>query len=85
MFLLRFAMRSRTNDHHVRAALHRAAIDMSQWADEQPTCISIVLSEHHASPDGYLPSPVVLASAIAARSGASRSTCPRCSSPTTSR
>src|SRR4051794_37789690 len=65
VFLLRFAMRSRTTDHQARAALHRAAIDMSRWGDEQPNCISIVLSEHHASPDGYLPSPIVLASAIA--------------------
>jgi alkanesulfonate monooxygenase SsuD/methylene tetrahydromethanopterin reductase-like flavin-dependent oxidoreductase (luciferase family) len=65
VFLLRFAMRSRTDDHRERAALHRAAIDMCRWADAQPSCISIVVSEHHASPDGYLPSPIVLASAVA--------------------
>jgi alkanesulfonate monooxygenase SsuD/methylene tetrahydromethanopterin reductase-like flavin-dependent oxidoreductase (luciferase family) len=38
---------------------------MSAWADERG-CASIVVSEHHASEDGYLPSPFVLAAAIAA-------------------
>ncbi len=46
--------------------LYRAALEMSAWADEQGlACIQ--LSEHHASDDGYLPSPLVLAAAIAAR------------------
>ncbi len=65
MFLIRFAMRSRTDDDAERAALYRAAIDMCVWADGQPTCFSVVLSEHHGSLDGYLPSPLPLASAIA--------------------
>jgi alkanesulfonate monooxygenase SsuD/methylene tetrahydromethanopterin reductase-like flavin-dependent oxidoreductase (luciferase family) len=39
---------------------------MSEWGDERGA-LSIVCSEHHASPDGYLPSPLVLAAAIAAR------------------
>jgi alkanesulfonate monooxygenase SsuD/methylene tetrahydromethanopterin reductase-like flavin-dependent oxidoreductase (luciferase family) len=39
---------------------------MSRWAEARGA-VSIVLSEHHASPDGYLPSPLVLAAAIAAR------------------
>jgi alkanesulfonate monooxygenase SsuD/methylene tetrahydromethanopterin reductase-like flavin-dependent oxidoreductase (luciferase family) len=34
---------------------------------DQHGCASIVVSEHHASDDGYLPSPVPLAAALAAR------------------
>jgi alkanesulfonate monooxygenase SsuD/methylene tetrahydromethanopterin reductase-like flavin-dependent oxidoreductase (luciferase family) len=30
-------------------------------------CLSALISEHHTSPDGYIPSPLILASAIAAR------------------
>jgi alkanesulfonate monooxygenase SsuD/methylene tetrahydromethanopterin reductase-like flavin-dependent oxidoreductase (luciferase family) len=39
---------------------------MSAWA-ETHGCLAAVLCEHHGSEDGYLPSPIVLASAIAAR------------------
>jgi alkanesulfonate monooxygenase SsuD/methylene tetrahydromethanopterin reductase-like flavin-dependent oxidoreductase (luciferase family) len=39
---------------------------MSAWA-ETHGCIAAVLCEHHGSEDGYLPSPIVLASAIAGR------------------
>lgn len=46
--------------------LYTAAIDMSAWA-EQHGCLAAVLCEHHGSDDGYLPAPLVLASAIAAR------------------
>jgi alkanesulfonate monooxygenase SsuD/methylene tetrahydromethanopterin reductase-like flavin-dependent oxidoreductase (luciferase family) len=46
--------------------LYAAAIDMSSWA-EQHGCLAAVLCEHHGSDDGYLPSPLILASAIAAR------------------
>lgn len=46
--------------------LYRAAIDQSEWADKLG-CASISLMEHHDADDSYLPSPIVLASAIAAR------------------
>ena len=46
--------------------LYRAAIEMAEWG-ESHGCVSTLISEHHTSPDGYLPSPLVLASAIAAR------------------
>jgi len=46
--------------------LYRAAIEQSAWADKLG-CHSVSLMEHHASDDGYLPSPIVLGSAIAAR------------------
>src|SRR5262245_61789883 len=49
-----------------KPALYAAAIDMCAWA-ENHGCIAAVICEHHASEDGYLPSPLILASAIAAR------------------
>ena len=46
--------------------LYAAALDMFSWADELGfNCVS--LGEHHASADGYLPSPIAVAGAIAAR------------------
>ncbi|MCV6981793.1 LLM class flavin-dependent oxidoreductase [Mycolicibacterium pulveris] len=65
MFSIRFDMRApafgaSTTD------LYAAAIEMSAWA-EQHGCLAAVLCEHHGSDDGYLPAPLVLASAIAAR------------------
>ncbi len=48
------------------ADLYAAALDMSEWADAHGA-LSVMFSEHHASPDGYLPSPMVLAAAAAAR------------------
>jgi alkanesulfonate monooxygenase SsuD/methylene tetrahydromethanopterin reductase-like flavin-dependent oxidoreductase (luciferase family) len=46
--------------------LYATAIDMCAWA-EQHDCLAVVLCEHHGSEDGYLPVPLILASAIAAR------------------
>jgi alkanesulfonate monooxygenase SsuD/methylene tetrahydromethanopterin reductase-like flavin-dependent oxidoreductase (luciferase family) len=43
-----------------------AALEQCAWADRLGF-VSVTLSEHHGSPDGYLPSPMVLAAAIAAR------------------
>lgn len=48
------------------ADLYAAALDMAVFA-EQHSFNTVSLSEHHTSDDGYLPSPMVLASAIAAR------------------
>jgi alkanesulfonate monooxygenase SsuD/methylene tetrahydromethanopterin reductase-like flavin-dependent oxidoreductase (luciferase family) len=48
------------------AELYAAALDMAPFA-EQHGFAALVVSEHHASDDGYLPSPLVLASAFAAR------------------
>ena len=47
------------------ARLYEAAVEMSAWADTRG-CGGIAISEHHASDDGYLPSPLLLASSIAA-------------------
>ena len=46
--------------------LYRAALDQSEWADGAGFH-NVAISEHHASPDGFLPSPVVMAAAIGAR------------------
>ncbi len=49
-----------------RNELYAAALDMCEWADQLGLhCVG--LGEHHASEDGYLPSPVPFAAAIAAR------------------
>lgn len=48
------------------ADLYAAALDMAEWG-EQHGALAIVLSQHHASEDGYLPSPLVMAAAVAAR------------------
>jgi alkanesulfonate monooxygenase SsuD/methylene tetrahydromethanopterin reductase-like flavin-dependent oxidoreductase (luciferase family) len=46
--------------------LYAAALDQCEWADKLG-CEMISFLEHHASNDGYLPSPIVMASAAAAR------------------
>ncbi len=44
--------------------LYRAALEQCAWADQLGFSDALVM-EHHASTDGYLPSPIVLGSAIA--------------------
>jgi hypothetical protein len=46
--------------------LYAAALDQVAWADELGFD-SVGLGEHHASPDGYNPSPLILAAAMGAR------------------
>ncbi len=65
MFTLRFDMRAPAAGAPIRE-LYAAALDMAAWA-ENHGCVSVVVSEHHAASDGYLPSPLILASAIAGR------------------
>lgn len=64
--MMRFSMRSETTDANARAAMYDAALDMAAWA-EAKSCLATVVSEHHAVDDGYLPSPVPFAAALAAR------------------
>jgi alkanesulfonate monooxygenase SsuD/methylene tetrahydromethanopterin reductase-like flavin-dependent oxidoreductase (luciferase family) len=45
---------------------YAAALEMAEWADRLG-CVSIAISEHHGSPDGYLPSPLPIIAAMAAR------------------
>jgi alkanesulfonate monooxygenase SsuD/methylene tetrahydromethanopterin reductase-like flavin-dependent oxidoreductase (luciferase family) len=46
--------------------LYAAAVEMCSWAESRGAILA-VLSEHHGATDGHLPTPLVLASAIAAR------------------
>ena len=65
MYSMRFDMRA--PDFGAAATeLYEAAVDMCAWAETRG-CLAAVICEHHGSPDGYLPTPMILASAIAAR------------------
>lgn len=48
------------------AELYAAALDQCAWAEEQGF-FGVAISEHHGSDDGYCPSPLVMAAAIAGR------------------
>jgi alkanesulfonate monooxygenase SsuD/methylene tetrahydromethanopterin reductase-like flavin-dependent oxidoreductase (luciferase family) len=65
VFTIRFDMRAPATGAPI-ADLYAAAIEMAEWA-EAHGALTAILSEHHASADGYLPAPLVLASAMAAR------------------
>ena len=65
MFTLRFDMRA-PDWAGPAADLYGAAIDMCAWAETRGAVLA-VLSEHHGADDGHLPAPLMLASAIAAR------------------
>lgn len=65
MFSMRFDMRSMRGPHAL-PDLYEAALEMAAFG-EMRGCAALQVSEHHASPDGYLPAPLVLATALAAR------------------
>ena len=65
MFTLRFDMRA-PSIGAPPSDLYAAASDMSAWAETRG-CVAAVLCEHHCADDGYLPSPLLLGSALAAR------------------
>ncbi|MGE2816142.1 LLM class flavin-dependent oxidoreductase [Mycobacterium heidelbergense] len=67
MFTLRFDLRA-PSWAGAAADLYVAAIDMCAWAETRGAVLA-VLSEHHGADDGHLPAPLMLASAIAARTG----------------
>jgi alkanesulfonate monooxygenase SsuD/methylene tetrahydromethanopterin reductase-like flavin-dependent oxidoreductase (luciferase family) len=64
VFLLRFDFRA--PGPTPVADLYEAALDMVEWAEGRG-CLSVAISQHHGSEDGYLPSPLVIAAAMAAR------------------
>jgi alkanesulfonate monooxygenase SsuD/methylene tetrahydromethanopterin reductase-like flavin-dependent oxidoreductase (luciferase family) len=65
MFTMRLDMRA-PEGAAPATDLYAAAIDMCSWAETRGAVIA-VLSEHHGAEDGHLPVPLLLASAIAAR------------------
>jgi alkanesulfonate monooxygenase SsuD/methylene tetrahydromethanopterin reductase-like flavin-dependent oxidoreductase (luciferase family) len=65
MLTLRFDMRA-PDWGAPPADLYAAAIDMCAWAETRGAILA-VLSEHHGTEDGHLPTPLILASAIAAK------------------
>lgn len=65
-FGLRFDFRNPAFAGTSMADRYAAGLDMAEWADGLG-CLSLTLSEHHGSEDGYLPSPVPLLGAMAAR------------------
>lgn len=50
---------------------YAACVEQCEWADKLGFS-KVMLSEHHGSPDGYMPSPFVIGGAIAARTEAMR-------------
>jgi hypothetical protein len=65
MYSMRFDMRA-PDFGASPVELYEAAVDMCEWAETRG-CLAVVICEHHSSPDGYLPTPLILGSAIAAR------------------
>ena len=65
MFTLRFDMRA-PSWGAPPVALYGAVPEMCAWAEDHGG-LAAVFCEHHGSEDGYLPSPLLLASAVAAR------------------
>lgn len=66
VFVVRFDFRLAPHSSATMGELYRAALDMTVWA-ENNRAVTVMFSEHHGSPDGYLPSPLVLAAAATAR------------------
>ena len=66
MFILRFDFRLKPDSSATMGDLYNAALDMCEWG-ERNGAITAMFSEHHTSPDGYLPSPIIMAAAAAAR------------------
>jgi alkanesulfonate monooxygenase SsuD/methylene tetrahydromethanopterin reductase-like flavin-dependent oxidoreductase (luciferase family) len=65
MYLIRLSMRLDPDGATPSAEHYQAALEMAAFCDARG-CGGISIPQHHASADGYLPSPLVLASALAA-------------------
>jgi alkanesulfonate monooxygenase SsuD/methylene tetrahydromethanopterin reductase-like flavin-dependent oxidoreductase (luciferase family) len=66
LFGIRFDFRNPPVAGTTMSERYQAALDMTEWADRLGFMVC-TLSEHHGSPDGYLPSPLPIAAAMAAR------------------
>jgi alkanesulfonate monooxygenase SsuD/methylene tetrahydromethanopterin reductase-like flavin-dependent oxidoreductase (luciferase family) len=66
LFAMRFDFRNPEIARTALADRYAAALEIAAWADRLG-CVSIAISEHHGSADGYLPSPLPVIAAMAAR------------------
>jgi alkanesulfonate monooxygenase SsuD/methylene tetrahydromethanopterin reductase-like flavin-dependent oxidoreductase (luciferase family) len=66
VFTLRFDFRRAERSPATMGELYAASLDMTEWA-ERNGALGVIVSQHHGSADGYLPSPIVMASAMTAR------------------
>ncbi|HET6950844.1 MAG TPA: LLM class flavin-dependent oxidoreductase [Acidimicrobiales bacterium] len=66
LFILRFDLRNPAFAGVDMTDRYRAVLEMTEWADQRGA-LAVSFSEHHGSDDGYLPSPLVMAAAVAAR------------------
>ena len=64
---LRFDFRNPAFAGTAMADRYAAALDMAEWADNLGIPVSLAVSEHHGSEDGYIPSPALMLAAMAAR------------------
>lgn len=71
LFGLRFDFRNPAIAATTPAERYEAALGMAEWADRLGG-VSIAVSEHHGSADGYLPSPLTMVAAMAARTSTVR-------------
>lgn len=65
MFIMRFDLRAPSFGAPA-TDLYATAPEMAAWAETRGA-VSVVVSEHHCMDDGYVPAPLLIASAIAAR------------------
>jgi alkanesulfonate monooxygenase SsuD/methylene tetrahydromethanopterin reductase-like flavin-dependent oxidoreductase (luciferase family) len=66
MWGMRFDFRNPEFAGTTSADRYAASLEIAEWADRLG-CVSISIAEHHSSPDEYIPSPVVMLAAMAAR------------------
>lgn len=64
---LRFDFRNPAFAGTSMADRYDAALEMAEWAESLNIPISLTVSEHHGSQDGYIPSPQLMLAAMAAR------------------
>ena len=65
MLMMRFDMRVPDKTPAEIADQYQCAIEMAQWVEGKAPAM-LGLSEHHASDDGYMPTPLILAASMAA-------------------
>src|SRR6478752_6996730 len=65
-FAVRYDFRAPGADAATRQEIFARAVEQAAYVDEHGQD-ALMVSEHHASDDGYLPSPLIVAAAVSAR------------------